>query len=246
MPSDFLDKYEQQYLRSFQWPPLAWLRTVFWAFLPAMGIAAFVTQWLRGIDVIGMWLTAGIFALLSLVYFPLVQLTAKPISWRVINWSGIVRRVPAGKGNVAEDYIGDRRVFLPMGWDEYFAALVGREVHAHGVYASDSTIGPAPMMQLLSLNRAYSISREMQAGFTRLDLSQLYFGLALVPIGVLAVLAIKIRFQLIYLVVFGAVSLGFALYGLYVTSRNTRIHEAIAKAYREGRDPNLLYVQSGR
>jgi hypothetical protein len=238
MQTDFLDKHEKEYLQSLQWPPLAWLRAIFCAFLPAMGAAAVTTQFLRSMDMISILLTAGIFALLSLAYFPLVQIVVKPFSYRVINWSGVARRVPASKGNVAEDYIGDRRVFLPIGWDEYFAGLLGREVHAHGVYASESTVGPAPMMQLLSLNRTYSVSREMQAGLCRLDLSQLYSGLALVPIGVLVVLAIKTRFHLIYLMIFGLVSLGFALYGVYVTQRNARINAAIAAMYRGERDQN--------
>jgi len=242
MQTDFLDKHEKEYLQSFQWPPLAWLRAIFWAFLPAMGAAAVATQFLRSMDLISILLTGGIFALLSLAYFPLVQIVVKPFPYRVINWSGVARRVPASKGNVAEDYIGDRRIFLPVGWDEYFAALLGREVHAHGVYASESTVGPAPMMQLLSLNRTYSVSREMQAGLCRLDLSPFYFGLALVPIGVLIVLAIRIRFQLIYLLLFGLVSLGFALYGAFVSRRNARIRAAIAKMYRDGRDPGLLYA----
>lgn len=139
MQTDFLDKHEKQYLQSCQWPPRAWLRTFFWCFLPAIGAASVATQYARGLDVGDVLVTAGIFAALSLAYFPLVKFVAKPFSYRVVNWSGVARRVAATKGNVGEDFIGERRVFLPIGWDEYFNAFAGREIDAHGVLATEAT-----------------------------------------------------------------------------------------------------------
>lgn len=84
--------------------------------------------------------------------------------------------------------------------------------------------------------------REAPAGLTKLELPQLYFGLALVPIVVMFVLALKIRFQLLYLLFFGLVSIGFALYGMYVSRRNAGIRDVIANMYGNGRDPNLRYA----
>lgn len=228
MQTDFLDKHERQYLQACQWPPRTMLQTFFWYFLPAIGAAATAAQWVRGIDTAGIVITAAIFAVLVLIYFPLVAIVARPFSQRVINWSGVARSVPAPAGTRSEDFIGDTRVVLPIGWDDRFRAMSGRDICAHGVAATAST---PPRVQVLSLDGECFVSREVPAGLARIGLPQLHFGLAVVPLGVLLGIAMRTRFYVEYLLFFGAVSAGFALYGILVVRRNQIIRLDIDALY---------------
>ena len=241
MQTEFLDKHEKQYLLACQWPPLSILRAFFWCFLPAIGAAAAGAQWVRGIDTGGIALTGAIFAVLALVYFPLVRIVRKPFGVRIINWSGVARTIAAASGNRSEDYVGDTRVVLPVGWEDRFREMSGRDVCAYGVRISGET---PPRVQVLSLDGDYFVSREVPAGLARLGLPQLHFSLAIVPLGVMLGIAMRTRFYIEYLLFFGAVSAAFALYGMIVARRNRAIRRDIAAMYDQQATADSL--QAGR
>jgi hypothetical protein len=155
----------------------------------------------------------------------------------VINWTGPALLQPNKETNIVEEFIGDKRVVLPIGWESHFQKLSGRQIRAHGV--SRSGTNPQPI-HILSLNERFWVKNEMPAGLAKLDHAGFYFGLALVPIGVMIGIALKIRFHMEYLLVFGLVSAFFALYGINVNRRNRMIQQNIASIYQQRRSTDVI------
>lgn len=227
MPTDPLDNHELRYLDSSRRPRLAWQRAFFLCLLPAFGAASMVTQWTRGIDQTGMLLTGAVFFMLALIYFPMAWLTSRQYSPDIVTWSGAARVVPASTGQGHENYVGETRVILPIAWAARFMAMRGRVFTVRGVRMHRPGTDLGRRVIALSLGEEMSVRREVPLGLADMDFSEFYFGLALLPVGALVILAARTRFHLEFFLYFGLVSAVFVLYGLRVKRKNVAIQRAI-------------------
>ena len=227
MPTAALDKQEFQYLSACRRPRLAWQRTFFLCFLPAMAGASMATQWTRGLDEAGTLLTGAVFLTLSLIYLPMAYMTSRQYCADVVAWSGTARVVPAAKGKGHENYVDETEVMLPAAWETRFMALRGRTLAVRGVAEKVVGTDAAPRVHALDIGGDLSVSREVPLGLAAIDIPEFYVGLALVPVGALVLLALKTRFHLEFFLYFGLISAVLVLYGLRVTRNNAAIQRTI-------------------
>lgn len=227
MPIAALDKNECQFLSACRRPRLAWQRAFFLFFLPAMAAASMATQWTRGLDDAGTLLTGAVFLTLSLIYLPMAFMTSRQYSADVVAWSGVARVAPASSGRGHENFVGETEIILPIAWEARFMALRGRTLAVRGVAEKIARAEVAPRVHALAIGGDLSVSREVPLGLAEIDRPEFYFGLALIPVGGLVLLALKTRFHLEFFLYFGLISAVFVLYGLRVARRNAAIQQAI-------------------
>ncbi len=227
MPTTALNKKELQYLSACRRPRLAWQRTFFLCFLPAMAVASMATQWTRGLDEAGTLLTGAVFLTLSLIYLPMAVMTSRQYCADVVAWSGAARVAPAATGKGHENYVGETEIILPVAWEARFMAMRGRTLAVRGVAEKIVRANMAARVHALAIGGDLSVSREVPLGLADIDWPEFYFGLALVPVGALVLLALKTRFHLEFFLYFGLISAVLVLYGLSVTRKNVAIQRTI-------------------
>ena len=106
-------------------------------------------------------------------------------------------------------------------------ALRGRTLAVRGVWEKVARAEVVPRVHALAIGGDLSVSREVPLGLAEIDRPEFYFGLALIPVGGLVLLALKTRFHLEFFLHFGLISAVFVLYGLRVARRNAAIQQTI-------------------
>jgi hypothetical protein len=106
-------------------------------------------------------------------------------------------------------------------------AMRGRLLAVRGVATHRRGTGAAQQVIALSLGEDMSAHREVPLGLANMDFPEFYFGLALLPVAALVLLAARTRFHLEFFLYFGLVSAVFVLYGLRVQRKNAAIQRAL-------------------